>query len=224
MNRIYFLFLITVVFATGCSGSNLSTDKAKYSYAVGKQVGMTLKRQDLDVDMDAFMLGVKDIIAGKESRITDEQINDAVKKMTEIAMKKQQESAEKNAKDGAEFLKKNLEKSGIKVTKSGLQYKVIKEGTGPKAVATDTVSVHYKGTLIDGKEFDSSYKRNEPAVFELGRVIPGWVEGIQLMSKGSKYELIIPSDLGYGERANAAIPANSVLIFEVELLDIIKKK
>ena len=223
MNRIYFLFLITIIFTTGCSGSSLSTDKAKYSYAVGKQVGMTLKRQELEVDMDAFMLGIKDTLAGKESRITDEQINEAVKKMTEIAMQKQKETAEKNSKEGAEFLKKNIEKPGIKVTKSGLQYKVIKEGNGPKALATDTVTVHYKGTLIDGKEFDSSYKRNEPAVFELGRVIPGWVEGIQLMSKGSKYELIIPSELGYGERSNSAIPGNSVLIFEVELLDIVKK-
>jgi FKBP-type peptidyl-prolyl cis-trans isomerase len=223
MGRIYFLFLVTIFITTGCSGSSLSNDNAKYSYAVGKQVGMTLKRQDVEIDMDAFVLGIKDTIAGKESRITEEQINEAVKNVSELAMKKHKEKAEKNAKAGDEFLKKNLEKPGIKTTKSGLQYKVIKEGNGPKALATDTVSVHYKGTLIDGKEFDSSYKRNEPAVFELGRVIPGWVEGIQLMSKGSKYELVIPSDLAYGERANAEIPANSVLIFEVELLDIIKK-
>ncbi len=223
MSRIYLLFFITIILTTGCSGSSLSTDKAKYSYAVGKQVGMTLKRQDLDIDMDAFMLGIKDILAEKDSRLTDEQINEAVKKMSEIAMVKQKETAEKNSKEGSEFLKKNLEKPGIKVTKSGLQYKVIKEGSGPKALATDTVTVHYKGTLINGKEFDSSYKRNEPAVFELGRVIPGWVEGIQLMSKGSKYELIIPSELGYGERSNSAIPGNSVLIFEVELIDINKK-
>jgi len=123
-------------------------------------------------------------------------------------------------KKGEEYLKKNKEKAGVKTTASGLQYRVLKEGAGISPVATSKVKVHYKGTLIDGTEFDSSYKRNQPAEFQLNQVIPGWTEGLQLMKVGSKYELTIPSSLAYGDRDNQSIPGNSVLIFEVELLEV----
>ncbi len=133
------------------------------------------------------------------------------------------DKAKENSKIGEEYLQKNKGKEGIKVTKSGLQYKVLKEGAGIIPKATDVVKVHYRGTLIDGTEFDSSYKRNQPAEFQLNQVIPGWTEGLQLMKVGSKYQLTIPSNLAYGERGNQGIPGNSVLIFEVELLDVKQK-
>ncbi len=138
-------------------------------------------------------------------------------------IKKQMEKASENSKIGEEYLKKNREKEGVKVTASGLQYKVLKEGTGISPKATDFVKVHYRGTLIDGTEFDSSYKRNQPAEFQLNQVIPGWTEGLQLMKVGSKFQLTIPSSLGYGERGNQSIPGNSVLLFDVELLDVKQK-
>ena len=131
------------------------------------------------------------------------------------------QDAEANVAAGATYLAQNAEKEGVTVTESGLQYEVMVEGTGAKPAATDIVKVHYKGTLIDGTEFDSSYSRGEPAEFPLNRVIPGWTEGVQLMSEGSKFKFVIPSELAYGERATGSITPNSTLIFEVELLEIL---
>lgn len=206
------------------SDSPLKTQKDKLSYAIGMQVANNLKRQSLDADPDVLMKGLKDEMAGKslmtdaEARTTMTQVFAELRAKQEEKMK---EAGEANKKAGEDFLAANKSKPGVVTTASGLQYKVITQGTGPRPTASDTVVCNYKGTLIDGKEFDSSYKRGEPATFPVSGVIKGWTEALQLMPVGSKYELYIPSDLAYGERgAGADIGPNTTLIFEVELLSI----
>jgi FKBP-type peptidyl-prolyl cis-trans isomerase len=204
--------------------SPLKTEKDKVSYAIGKQVADNLTRQSLDVDPDVLMKGLKDELAGK-SLMTDAEAHTTMSQLfAELRAKqeeKMKEAGEANKKEGEAFLAANKSKQGVVTTPSGLQYKVIKQGTGPKPTASDTVVCNYRGTLIDGKEFDSSYKRGEPATFPVGGVIKGWTEALQLMPVGSKYELYIPSELAYGERgAGADIGPNTTLIFEVELLSI----
>jgi FKBP-type peptidyl-prolyl cis-trans isomerase FkpA/FKBP-type peptidyl-prolyl cis-trans isomerase FklB len=149
-----------------------------------------------------------------------EEAQQAIMNLRISLQEKRMKAAEENKAKGEAFLSQNKAKEGVHTTASGLQYRVLREGTGPKPKATDVVTVHYTGRLIDGTEFDSSYKRNEPAKFQLDSVIKGWTEGLQLMPTGSKYELVIPAELGYGPMGNQAIPGNSVLIFEVELLGI----
>lgn len=200
---------------------NLDNDRAKYSYAVGQQIGRNMKSQSIDLDINAFTLAIKHQIEGKESMLTDEEVRKAMSKMAENRNKKRREEAEVNKKAGQEYLEKNKAKNGVKVTDSGLQYEVLTEGKGKKPKSTDKVKVHYKGTLIDGTEFDSSYKRNSPAEFPVDRVIPGWTEALTLMTVGSKWKLYIPSDLAYGEAGRPSIPPNSVLLFEVELLEVL---
>ena len=211
-----------VIFVVSCSAS-LSSDNAKVSYGIGMQFANDMKNRGMDIDMKAFTLAVEDVFKGKKNRLTDEELKTAFQKVSGEMMKKQMDKAKENSKTGEEYLQKNKGKEGVKVTKSGIQYKVLKEGAGIIPKATDVVKVHYRGTLIDGTEFDSSYKRNQPAEFQLNQVIPGWTEGLQLMKVGSKYQLTIPSNLAYGERGNQGIPGNSVLIFEVELLDVKQK-
>ena len=212
---------------TGCLGGekevSIKTDEQKYSYAIGYQFAQNLKGQNVNIDAAALSQAVKDVLAGKEGRITEQQMQMSMQKMYEARREKMTAEADKNKKEGSEFLEKNKVAEGIKTTDSGLQYMVIKEGEGKKPKESDTVSVHYKGTLINGEEFDSSYKRNKPAEFPVKAVIPGWTEALQLMTTGSKWKLFIPSGLAYGERGRPNIPPNSVLIFEVELLDIVKK-
>lgn len=205
-----------------CDKPNLKEQKGKYSYAIGVQIAKNLKDQNIDLDTKAFAAAVKDITSGKEPQLSDEERMNALRAMSEGMRAKEMETAGDNLKKGQEFLEANKGKDGVKVTSTGLQYKVIKEGSGPKPKITDTVSVHYRGTLLDGKEFDSSYARNQPVEFPLKGVIPGWTEALQLMKTGSEYELYIPADLGYGERGNPSIPPNSVLVFKVELLKIVK--
>ncbi|MCU0822200.1 MAG: FKBP-type peptidyl-prolyl cis-trans isomerase [Spirochaetes bacterium] len=214
--------VITISFLS-CSKPSLDSDVAKYSYAAGFQLGGNIKKQNVDLDMAAFTGAIKDAIDGKESRLKPEEVQAAMMKMSEIMMKKQQATGSANLKTGDEFLKKNKEKPGVVTTVSGLQYRIIKEGTGRKPGKTDVVQVHYRGKLTNGTEFDSSYERKEPVKFPLDRVIPGWTEGIQLMKVGSQFEFVIPSNLAYGEQGAGDIPPNSVLVFEVELLDIPKK-
>lgn len=204
---------------------SLETLQQKGSYIMGYQQGRTLKMRqfDTEIDLDIFIQGIKDGIKD-ESRIEEKEMNDIFREffqgVRERLETKRNALGEKNKAEGEQFLKENAQKEGVTVTESGLQYRMLTEGTGPKPNPTDTVTVHYKGTLIDGTEFDSSYSRGEPAKFPLNRVIKGWTEGLQLMNKGAKYEFLIPSDLGYGVRGQGdKIGPNAVLIFEVELLD-----
>ncbi len=221
MKMLVVLAMATVMMTVGCS-KKLDTDKKKASYAIGTQIGQNLKSQSIDVDSDVLAMAITEAIAGKESKLTKEQIQEAMGKLQETSMKKQQEVAEENKKKGAEFLEKNKTASGVKITNSGLQYQVVTEGSGPIPKAEDTIKAHYKGTLVTGEQFDSSYDRGTPAEFPVKGVIPGWTEALQMMKTGSKVKLWIPPELAYGPSARPGIPANSVLAFEVELLEIVK--
>jgi FKBP-type peptidyl-prolyl cis-trans isomerase len=200
--------------------AGLTTQQQKASYGIGRNVGMRFKHDALDLDLDAFVRGFKDALAGTASPFTDEEMRVVMDNLRKDVEAKAGQLAEKNKKAADEWLAANKSKEGVKATPSGLQYKVLKEGTGNPPKASDTVTVHYKGTLTDGTEFDSSYSRNEPATFPLNEVIPGWTEGLQLMKPGAKYQFFIPPALAYGEEGSGPIPPNSVLVFEVELLKI----
>jgi len=201
----------------------LETQKQKVGYAIGMNIGSSFKKQSLELDFDTLIKGLKDGYTGGKSALTEEQIQEVMATLQKEMGAKQTAKMEMAKKEGIAYLESNKKKDGVKTTASGLQYKSITEGKGAKPKATDNVTVNYKGTLVDGTEFDSSYKRNEPAKFPLNGVIPGWTEGLQLMAVGSKYQLVIPSALGYGERGESgSIPPNSTLIFEVELISIDK--
>src|SRR6266852_2992227 len=194
--------------------------KDKVSYAIGMQIGFNLVRQKVDINPDILNAGMKDAIAGKP-QLTPDQVKDVMAQFEKDMEQKQKQLGEKNKTDGAKYLEENKKKPGVKTTASGLQYKVVKDGTGAQPKATDMVTVNYRGTLIDGTEFDSSYKRGQPATFPVNGVIKGWTEALQLMKQGSKYQLFIPSNLAYGERAMGPdIGPNATLIFEVELQDV----
>src|SRR6184192_3541299 len=198
----------------------LKDQKDKVSYSIGMNIGFNLARQKVDINPDVLNAGMKDAIAGKP-QLTPDQVKDVMAQFEKDMEQKQKATGEKNKADGAKFLEENKKKEGVKTTASGLQYKAVKEGTGPQPKATDMVTVNYRGTLIDGTEFDSSYKRGQPATFPLNGVIKGWTEAVQLMKVGSKYQLFVPSNLAYGERAvSPEIGPNATLIFEVELLDV----
>lgn len=200
-----------------------SSEVQKVGYAIGFDMGQNLKDGADDMDLEAFYLGLKDAYANKEGALNQDQIQEVVRTYLERKqqemMKKTEEKAANNKAAGEAFLAENAKKEGVKTTASGLQYKVIKEGTGNSPKATDTVVVHYEGKLIDGTVFDSSFERGEPISFPLNEVIAGWTEGLQLMKAGGEYELYVPSDLAYGETGNPSIEPNSVLIFKIQLLD-----
>jgi FKBP-type peptidyl-prolyl cis-trans isomerase FklB len=205
---------------------NLKDPRQRASYAVGTDIGSNFKRQDIDLDSKALAAGIADALAGKTA-LTEAEIKEALNDFrTELMAKmeaKQKGSADKNLKDGEAFLAANAKKEGVKTTASGLQYRVLKSGTGKTPKATDSVKVHYHGTLIDGAVFDSSVERGEPISFPVGGVIPGWTEALQLMKEGDKWQLVIPAKLAYGDRgAGGKIGPNSTLIFDVELLGIEK--
>src|SRR5437764_6763763 len=194
--------------------------KDKVSYAIGMQIGFNLARQKVDINPDVLATGIKDSIANKP-QLTPDQVKDVMAQFEKDIEQKQKQLGEKNKTEGAKYLEDNKKKPGVKTTASGLQYKIEKEGTGPQPKATDMVTVNYRGTLIDGTEFDSSYKRGQPATFPVNGVIKGWTEALQLMKQGAKYQLFIPSNFAYGERAMGPdIGPNSTLIFEVELQDV----
>jgi FKBP-type peptidyl-prolyl cis-trans isomerase FklB len=199
--------------------------KDKVSYSIGLDVGVTFKKQNLDINPDVFMAGLRDALSGKTPQMNEAQVKETMtafqKEMMEKESAKSKEAGAKNAGVGEKFLAENKTKEGVKTTASGLQFKVLKEGNGPTPKASDTVVTHYRGTLIDGTEFDSSYKRGEPATFPVSGVIKGWTEALQLMKVGSKYQLFIPPNLAYGERgAGQDIGPNATLVFEVELLEV----
>ena len=205
--------------------ATLKSQKDKVSYIVGVQIGTQLKNDSMDVDPALVSKGIRDGLEGNKLLISDQEAREVMttfqkEQSAKVAAEKKMQG-DKNKKEGEAFLAENKKKEGVKTTPSGLQYKVIKEGTGKMPKATDTVTTHYKGTLVDGKEFDSSYRRGEPASFQVNKVIPGWTEALQLMKVGSKYQLFIPSQLAYGERgAGAMIGPNATLIFEVELVSV----
>ncbi|MBU1100217.1 MAG: FKBP-type peptidyl-prolyl cis-trans isomerase [Bacteroidetes bacterium] len=204
----------------------LKTDMEKISYAIGNNIGKSFQMQGTDVDLDILLIALKDGMAGR-SQMTDEEINQTLTNYQVMMRTKQEEQLKKDGEvhrlEGEKFLAENLKKEGVKATASGLQYKVLKSGSGPKPEQTDKVKVHYSGRFIDGQEFDSSYKRNQPATFPVIGVIPGWIEVLQLMSVGDKWEVYIPYNLSYGERGKQPnIPPYKSLIFEIELLDIVK--
>ncbi len=207
----------------------LKTDQDKIAYMIGYQIGTNFKRDGIEIDLALMQAAMKEAMAGTKSQLSPEDsqklMMDFQKNLQTKAEAKAKAEGEKNVGAGKAFLAENAKKTGVKTTASGLQYKVLKDGTGTAPQATDTVSVNYKGTLLDGTEFDSSYKRNKPATFAVNGVIKGWTEALQMMKPGSKYELWIPSDLAYGERgAGDQIGPNSTLHFEVELVTIEKKE
>ncbi len=221
MTKQIMLVATAAVVLVGCNKPDLKSDKGQASYAIGQQIGKNLKAQNIEIDSVTLAASLKDAMGGK-SEMKDDEIQKAMMKLQESAMKKQQEEGENNKKKSAEFLEKNKTATGVKVTASGLQYSVITEGTGAVPKKEDTVKCHYTGTLIDGTKFDSSVDRGQPAEFPVAGVIPGWTEALQMMKVGSKYKLFIPPELAYGASGRPGIPANSALVFEVELLDIVK--
>jgi len=216
------------------SASAFKTEEQKVSYSIGLNIANNLKqmKQQAGFAVDAALVeqGLKDSMSGGKLKMTNEEVATTMQAFSQKMQAKQKEamaaheaemkkSGDKNVEDGKAYLAANAKKDGVKVTKSGLQYKVITEGKGPMPKATDTVTVNYRGKLISGKEFDSSYSRGEPATFAVNAVIPGWTEVLQLMPEGSKWEVVIPSDLAYGPGgAGGDIGPNSTLVFEVELL------
>jgi FKBP-type peptidyl-prolyl cis-trans isomerase FklB len=224
MKRLTFIFAaFTLVFPLFGQEKSppLKDQKDKFSYSIGLNIGSNLSKQNIPVNPDALAAGIKDAIAGKP-QLTQDQVKEIMAAFEKDMEQKQKAAGEKNASEGAKFLEENKKKEGVKTTASGLQYKVVKEGTGAQPKVTDTVTVNYRGTLIDGKtEFDSSYKRGEPATFPVNGVIKGWTEALQLMKAGSKYQLFIPANLAYGERSpGPGISPNSTLIFDVELMGV----
>jgi FKBP-type peptidyl-prolyl cis-trans isomerase FklB len=203
----------------------LKDTKDKVSYGIGLDIGGTFKRNKMDINSDVLITGIKDGLSGAKPLMTDDEIRQVMaqfsKDMQEKTNAARQATAQKNITEGEKFLAENKTKPDVKTTGSGLQYKVLKEGNGSPPKETDSVVVNYRGTLLDGTEFDSSYKRGQPATFPVNQVIKGWTEALQLMKPGSKYELVIPANLAYGERgAGGDIGPNATLKFEVELLSV----
>jgi len=208
---------------------SLDSEGSKLAYAIGMDIGMSLKTLGTDLDRAVMIAAINDRLDGVDTKLSQEDANKVKQaffvKQAEKKAADQKAAGEKNKVDGAAFLAEHAKKEGVTVTPSGLHYQVILQGEGAKPTLNDKVTVHYKGTTIDGVEFDSSYSRGEPISFPLAGVIPGWQEGVQLMNVGSKYRLVLPSELAYGERgAGAKIGPNSVLVFEVELIAIVDQK
>ncbi len=215
--------------ARSAAGPALTTDKEKQSYALGMNIARGISRQGADVDASAMARGLRDTLSGAKPLLTDDQAEAALKQLQDEVKAKQdaemQKMGDANMKEGEEFLAANKTKDGVVTLPSGLQYKILTPGTGPKPTAADTVVCNYRGTFINGQEFDSSYKRGQPATFPVGGVIKGWTEALQLMPVGSKWQLFIPPDLAYGSRgAGGAIGPNQTLVFDVELISIQGKK
>lgn len=228
MKAITAVIIAVLIFSSGVTAQKKSpkTQKEKVSYSIGVNIGRNLKKQNININADMLARGMKDAFSGATLVMSEKDMETTLKTFQQEMMTKMEAQrkvvGEKNKKEGEAFLSANKNKEGVITLPSGLQYKVITNGTGSKPTKDQTVKVHYRGTLIDGSEFDSSYKRGEPVEFPVGQVIAGWVEALQMMSVGSKWQLFIPSDLAYGEQGNprGGIGPNAVLIFDVELVSI----
>jgi FKBP-type peptidyl-prolyl cis-trans isomerase len=203
----------------GCHPAKFKTDQEKAGYAIGLQIGQNLKAQKVDVSVPAVLSGINDSFSDTKPRFTPQELQEAMQTMQLRLTKEHQESAEKNLKDGEAWLANHKTQPGVQNTGSGLQYEVITEGTGAQVKETDEVKVHYTGTLMTGEKFDSSDDHGQSAEFPVGKLIPGWTEGLKLMRVGSHYHLAIPANLGYGAQGQPGIPPNSVLLFDLEVLD-----
>jgi FKBP-type peptidyl-prolyl cis-trans isomerase len=217
--------LVAAVLMTGpAMGAELETDAQKLGYIIGMDIGGSLKEQGAELDLDSLFAAIRATYNGEPLAMTPEQAatirEEFIAKRRASAEAERQEAATANAAEGDKFLLENRLKEGVVVTDSGLQYKVIEMGEGAKPAASDKVTVNYRGTLLNGQEFDSSYARNQPVTFQLDQVIPGWTEGLQLMPVGSKFMFFIPPNLAYGPAGGGPIGPNATLIFEVELLGI----
>ncbi len=221
MKYVWFASLALALIA--CQGNTqekvqLKTQKDSVSYSIGLNMGKNLKQQSVDVDPAILARGIKDVLDSAKTLLTEQQVQEC---MTNFQTQMMKTKGEKAVKEGAAFLAANKTKEGVVTLPDGLQYKILTAGTGKKPKETETVSVNYRGTLVDGTEFDSSYKRGQPAEFQVNGVIKGWVEALQMMPVGSKWELYIPPELAYGDRgAGGVIGPNTTLIFQVELLSI----
>jgi FKBP-type peptidyl-prolyl cis-trans isomerase FklB len=203
----------------------LKNQKEKMSYIIGMDIGNNLKRQSIDVDPNILAKGIRDALSAVKPLLTEQEIQNTLTTFQKEKAAKQEEVAKKNKNEGEAFMTANKKKEGVKALASGLQYKVIKSGTGKKPKITDSVTTHYRGTLVDGTEFDSSYKRGQPVTFPVSGVIAGWTEALQLMEEGAKWQLFVPPNLAYGERgAGGVIGPNATLIFEIELITVQEKK
>jgi FKBP-type peptidyl-prolyl cis-trans isomerase FklB len=219
-----------VIGLLGCQGAKdkkltLETQTQKASYSIGIDIGKNFKHSNIEIDLEALAQGVKDAISDSTPKLTEQQMEEAMRQLQQDVLAKRNESAkkagEKNKLEGEAFLAENAKKEGVITLPSGLQYKILKQGDGKKPQLTDEVTINYRGTLIDGTEFDSSYKRGEPTTYAVNGFIAGWIEALQLMPVGSKWQLYIPSNLAYGERSSGGdIGPNATLIFEIELLAI----
>lgn len=226
-NTLLALACLGLLAPTACAQEQtpVQSEQQKTSYSLGYNIGRDFSQKQLDIDPDVLMRGMKDALSGNTTALSEEEMRQAMMDLQKKMMAKQQEQvkelADKNEQEGKAFLAENRQKEGVKTTMSGLQYKVISKGAGKKPGRDDKVTVNYRGRLLDGTEFDSSYRRNKPATFQVGGVIPGWTEGLQLMKEGAKWQLFIPAKLAYGEKgAGPMIGPNSTLIFDVELISI----
>ena len=229
----YSLIILVTIFFSACENnskqqslnkksiSSLNTFKDSTSYALGADLGENLKRQNVEVDYDMFLAGLTDALETDVVKLDHQKRRQVMSALQKSIRERGKKEGEINLKIAEDFLDENKSKPNVKVTPSGLQYLVMKEGSGASPIKTDRVKVHYVGTLIDGSEFDSSIKRGEPTVFGLNQVIRGWTEGLQLMKIGAKYKFFIHPRMAYGSRDKPGIPANSALIFEVDLIDIV---
>ena len=229
----YSLIILVTIFFSACENnskqlstktksiSSLDTFKDSTSYALGADLGENLKRQNVEVDYDMFLAGLTDALETDVVKLDHQKRRQVMSALQKSIRERGKKEGEKNLKVAEDFLDENKSKPNVKVTPSGLQYLVMSEGSGASPIKTDRVKVHYVGTLIDGSEFDSSIKRGEPTVFGLNQVIRGWTEGLQLMKIGAKYKFFIHPRMAYGSRDKPGIPANSALIFEVDLIDIV---
>jgi FKBP-type peptidyl-prolyl cis-trans isomerase FklB len=225
------VFPLALVALGACQGQSgapsLNTEDQKASYGIGLQMGEQLQAAESRLDLNAYMAGIRDGMAGREPAVPEAEIESALMALGEAIqeeeLRRYTEDADRNAQEGAAFLAENETKEGVRVTENGLQYEVLREGDGDAPDADDRVSVHYRGTLIDGTQFDSSYDRGDPAVFGVGGVIAGFAEALQLMTVGSHYRVFIPSELAYGPQGSGgAIGPNATLILEIELLEIVE--